>query len=139
MGRPPIYKTEEERIRAKREKAKKRAKTWRKRHPDKLKAINQARKEIKTKWERENYSTEKWYVRSGKPQPTRPRPDHCEVCGSLPIHNKKILCLDHCHETNTFRGWLCNGCNAALGMARDSPDILRALARYLEEHRATLN
>lgn len=54
-------------------------------------------------------------------------PDSCVVCGS-----KKRISLDHCHRTNNNRGWLCMNCNVALGMAKDNPDTLRNLAKYLE-------
>jgi hypothetical protein len=57
----------------------------------------------------------------------RPRPLHCEVCGS-----SGRICLDHDHETNQFKGWLCDRCNVAVAMARDNPEILRALADYVE-------
>lgn len=61
-----------------------------------------------------------------------PKPEACEVCGG----GGKI-CYDHCHASGRFRGWLCTKCNVALGMAQDSPDILRKLANYLEGHNAT--
>lgn len=54
----------------------------------------------------------------------------CEVCGVI----LKQRFWDHDHATGDFRGWLCNGCNAALGFARDNPATLRALATYLERH-----
>lgn len=37
------------------------------------------------------------------------------------------------HQTGEFRGWLCSGCNFALGQVNDSPEILEALARYLRQ------
>lgn len=51
----------------------------------------------------------------------------CEVCGS-----SEKLCIDHNHTTGQIRGILCSGCNSALGLARDDPSILRALADYLD-------
>ena len=42
------------------------------------------------------------------------------------------LCVDHCHADGHVRGLLCVGCNTALGYAKDSPAILRALADYAE-------
>lgn len=45
--------------------------------------------------------------------------------------------VDHCHATGKVRGLLCRGCNTALGSARDSPETLKCLARYLEEANAT--
>lgn len=59
----------------------------------------------------------------------RPRPRVCEACLVPADHT---LHWDHCHVTGKFRGWLCRGCNHALGFAKDSPKTLRALADYLE-------
>lgn len=55
------------------------------------------------------------------------RPEVCSVCGGT---NK--ICYDHSHTSGKFRGWLCNNCNVALGMAYDNPETLRKLADYLE-------
>ena len=42
--------------------------------------------------------------------------------------------LDHCHDTNTFRGWLCGNCNTGLGGFKDdSVKVLRAY-NYLKGH-----
>jgi recombination endonuclease VII len=40
-------------------------------------------------------------------------------------------CFDHDHTTLTFRGIIGENCNRALGMAGDSPEVLRNLAKYL--------
>lgn len=53
----------------------------------------------------------------------------CEVCGS-----DSTLSIDHNHTTGKIRGVLCARCNHTLGHARDNPEILRALAIYLEAH-----
>jgi hypothetical protein len=66
----------------------------------------------------------------GLPEPTRPCPAVCEICGQSP---QKALHLDHDHLTNEFRGWLCNNCNLGIGSFRDSSDLLVAAARYLRE------
>ncbi|MFB9681188.1 endonuclease domain-containing protein [Streptosporangium vulgare] len=55
----------------------------------------------------------------------------CEVCGAQPPNWG--LQLDHDHTTGDFRGWLCGGCNAAIGHAGDNPIRLRALADYLDK------
>jgi len=55
----------------------------------------------------------------------------CAACGSEP-DSMRALHLDHDHETGVVRGFLCNTCNVALGMVRDSPERLRQLAEYLE-------
>jgi hypothetical protein len=61
----------------------------------------------------------------------RPRPPHCEVCGRKSKARREIA-FDHCHKTGRFRGWLCSGCNFAIGNADEDPTILRKLAEYLE-------
>jgi len=61
----------------------------------------------------------------------RPRPDNCESCGN-PERFGLSLSFDHCHASGRFRGWLCLGCNTALGMCRNDPARLRALADYQE-------
>ncbi len=68
--------------------------------------------------------------RKGQPQPLWPVTERCELCGNAQTH--KILCLDHCHATGRFRGWLCDPCNTALGLFRDNPVLLRRAAYYLE-------
>lgn len=42
--------------------------------------------------------------------------------------------VDHCHKTGRIRGALCAGCNQGLGCFRDSVDLLRHAAVYLESH-----
>ncbi len=42
--------------------------------------------------------------------------------------------LDHCHYTQTFRGWLCHKCNRALGGLDDDVEILKRAIIYLERH-----
>jgi hypothetical protein len=40
--------------------------------------------------------------------------------------------IDHCHETDAFRGWLCHKCNRSLGGFDDSVDILSRAIKYLK-------
>lgn len=39
---------------------------------------------------------------------------NCELCGKS---TGRKISVDHDHKTNTFRGWLCKGCNAKVGWA----------------------
>lgn len=59
----------------------------------------------------------------------RPRPSVCDICHGN--HHLGIV-FDHCHESGKFRGWLCDRCNKTLGIVKDSPSLLRKMAKYLE-------
>lgn len=54
----------------------------------------------------------------------------CAICKQS-CKLRKRLSVDHCHETNTVRGLLCDRCNKTLGLMKDSPDHLEAAAKYL--------
>tara|TARA_R100001244_G_scaffold14150_1_gene15718 strand:- start:1900 stop:2340 length:441 start_codon:yes stop_codon:yes gene_type:complete len=46
--------------------------------------------------------------------------------------------IDHCHESETFRGWLCHTCNRALGGFKDDTKILDRAIKYLKQHQKGL-
>jgi hypothetical protein len=56
----------------------------------------------------------------------------CAICKEVPSGG---LVVDHSHTTGKVRALLCSKCNLALGMFKDSPDLLRAAVRYLERHK----
>jgi hypothetical protein len=58
----------------------------------------------------------------------------CSLCGEE--YTKKRLHVDHDHVTGVVRGLLCFRCNIGLGYLRDSPELLRAAADYVERHKA---
>lgn len=47
--------------------------------------------------------------------------------------------LDHCHNTNTFRGWICHHCNTGLGGFSDCLTKLKKAVIYLTKHKEILN
>ena len=49
---------------------------------------------------------------------------HCEICGD--DFELTTKCLDHCHETGSYRGALCRQCNAALGKLGDNLSLVIA-------------
>lgn len=56
----------------------------------------------------------------------------CAICLSPPPdHHKKRLNIDHCHTTGRVRGLLCDACNRALGLFKDSPDVMLKAISYL--------
>lgn len=61
----------------------------------------------------------------GYPEPTRPIPSACELCDG-PATGRGSFHLDHCHETNAFRGWLCSRCNHGLGLLGDNLTLVIA-------------
>ncbi len=61
----------------------------------------------------------------------RPRSTHCDCCDDAGTA-RRSLHWDHDHVTGQFRGWLCHGCNIALGGVNDDKERLRKLITYLE-------
>ena len=45
--------------------------------------------------------------------------------------NQGSWVLDHCHETQSFRGWLCHKCNRGLGAFDDNKQTLKRAIEYL--------
>lgn len=52
----------------------------------------------------------------------------CAICGTNP---EGRLAVDHNHDTKRVRGLLCRPCNSAIGLLKDSPEILRRAVEYL--------
>ena len=52
----------------------------------------------------------------------------CEMCGAT----EKIV-FDHDHNTNEFRGWLCDPCNRSLGVLGDNVESLLKYINYLQK------
>ena len=70
----------------------------------------------------------------------------CPICSrdvlELSRHGKSKLStwvLDHCHDTNTFRGWVCSHCNTGLGGFKDDLTIIKKAVKYLKRHKESLD
>lgn len=58
----------------------------------------------------------------------------CAICSTDdPGGRWKTFAVDHCHETKKIRGLLCLFCNTALGKFKDSSELLRRAADYLDD------
>lgn len=60
----------------------------------------------------------------------------CKICGSKDSsspHGSANFAVDHCHETGSVRGLLCNQCNRGLGLFKDSTELLLKSINYLKE------
>ena len=103
-----------------------RIKAWKKANPEKHKA-QQERYRLKNPGKIAGLTRAWRRKKLVEPVPYEP-PTGCEACGKSLVKP----CLDHCHMTNMFRGWLCNPCNSALGLAGDTPEGVRKLLDYIE-------
>jgi hypothetical protein len=55
----------------------------------------------------------------------------CAIC-KKPCTCGRSLAVDHNHETGWVRGLLCSKCNRAIGLFKDSRELLLEAASYLE-------
>ena len=91
---------------------------WRKRHPEKLKN--------KKLIIRHGITLEQYMDIFNKQNGC------CAICNIPQLKLKVSLVVDHNHEDNIIRGLLCHSCNLALGLLRDSKEILNSAIKYLE-------
>ncbi len=64
----------------------------------------------------------------------------CEICNTPSAlgSGRTGGVVDHAHDSNRVRGFLCAACNKALGFMADDPARLRAAADYLDRAAAKL-
>ena len=56
----------------------------------------------------------------------------CAICGDWHPHCAKgRLILDHRHSDMRVRGLLCRNCNSAIGLLKESPELLDKAKKYL--------
>jgi hypothetical protein len=62
----------------------------------------------------------------------------CAICGrpEFRIRRGRVesLGVDHNHTTGKNRGLLCHTCNSAIGLLKDSPELLELAAQYLRKY-----
>ena len=84
-------------------------------------------------------------IKTLKSQNAYPDKDYCcpicnrdiTILGRKKQKKLKSWVLDHCHDTNTFRGWLCHHCNTGLGSFNDSLERLEEAVKYIKKHKET--
>lgn len=60
----------------------------------------------------------------------------CDICKEPESYGRAtFLSVDHCHNSNTIRGLLCNNCNRAIGLLKDDIDVLENAVKYLKKHK----
>ena len=102
---------------------------WRDKYPEKVIALRKRRK-----------PDDRWATLKKKHKITREQWEYlfksqgecCAACGSKDPVSAHGWQTDHCHKTGRIRGILCRGCNIAAGAARESAEVLRLLASYVE-------
>lgn len=128
----------------------KRARLYRQRHPEKVKAVLRAY--YAKHRERLIANAGRLYLLSERGQRAAAKPKRlskkayieagiaaqdglCAVCGSALNwgSRKTIPCLDHDHHTRARRGILCHRCNCALGLLRESETIIRGALAYIQK------
>lgn len=62
----------------------------------------------------------------------------CKACERPFDGSRKLMHIDHCHKTKKVRGILCRWCNNSLGLLKEDPKLIRALAVYAETY-CTIN
>jgi hypothetical protein len=62
-----------------------------------------------------------------KKENPKPLDSKCACCGKV----TKLVC-DHDHNTDEFRGWLCEPCNTGIGKLGDDLNGLRMAMAYLK-------
>jgi hypothetical protein len=56
----------------------------------------------------------------------------CACCGTVIPGGRGGFAVDHDHASGLIRGLLCNECNIGLRKFKNSPELLRYAAEYLE-------
>jgi hypothetical protein len=62
----------------------------------------------------------------------------CAICEAELVKKPRWIHVDHCHDTDTVRGVLCNDCNLRIGwweFFEARPEYKDKIVSYLEKHR----
>lgn len=57
----------------------------------------------------------------------------CAICGTHDENTTRGLVIDHDHDTNKVRGYLCEPCNRGIGFLRENTEVLAKAIEYLDK------
>lgn len=57
----------------------------------------------------------------------------CKICGTVEPGRFDHFDIDHCRDTGTIRGLLCQLCNKGLGMFKHDAGLLKKASCYLQQ------
>lgn len=55
----------------------------------------------------------------------------CAICNEPPSESHPRLAVDHNHSTGAVRSLLCNNCNSAVGLVKESAERAKRIAEYI--------
>jgi hypothetical protein len=112
------------------EKAKANAKAWAKANPEKAKANDKAWREANQAQRYLNGCKASGNPCTNKLAEVQKFFDNKPECCQMPGCSRKATCLDHAHikhgRSGRIRGWLCHGCNVAVGVLETHGDKLKS-------------
>jgi len=112
-----------------REKARRRRKEWAAANPDKVRE-QQRNKDPEVQRAR-NYKSHFGITIADYDRMLASQGGRCAICkGASPVKGKYFH-VDHDHGTGAVRGLLCQPCNVAIGLLRDSPERCLSALMYL--------
>jgi len=122
------------------ESGREKARLYRKRHEQKIRARTKAlyaenKDQIKALLRNYKYKREFGITLSERSGMAAEQDGRCLICGTHEGDLTERLSVDHDHATKQVRGLLCRNCNHGIGNFHDDPDLLRAAAIYLERAR----
>jgi hypothetical protein len=104
---------------------------WRRRNPEKYKAIS--RRNYHSARGQDTYYKRMYGVSKVEYDNTLAvQGGVCAACGGVNQDGRR-LAVDHSHSTGIVRGILCGRCNSVLGLVDESIDTLSALISYLRK------
>lgn len=109
-------------------------KAWKKANPDKLREYQARSDKKRTPEYKRHYQYKRAYGITLEAYNALHEKQNglCAIC-ARPERERKVLSLDHDHDTGEIRGLLCSNCNKGLGFFDDNAALVRAAHEYLSK------